>query len=193
MGAAAPLFGFLRAHSTRKDKKPAESRVNYQVRFTPQALEDISQIDTPLARRVIKKIEWLAEHLDSLHSERLTGPFAHLSKLRIGDWRVLYETDPVQRLITVHVIAHRSKIYKTEVGVSCANPNLTTIVNLNTHALQLPSQSVQRNGDRLLFHCVVTASPSLLPQPPHALRSRRRPRLPWAHSWERRSHGLAYR
>jgi mRNA interferase RelE/StbE len=86
--------------------------VSYQVRFTPQALEDISQLDRPIVRRIIEKIEWLAEHIDSLQAERLTGPFAHLFKLRIGDWRVLYDTDPVQRTITVHVIAHRSKVYK---------------------------------------------------------------------------------
>ncbi|MCP9448639.1 MAG: type II toxin-antitoxin system RelE/ParE family toxin [Nitrospira sp.] len=86
--------------------------MSYQVRFTPEALEDISQLDRPIARRIIEKIEWPAEHIDNLQPERLTGPFAHLFKLRIGNWRVVYEADSVHRMLTVHVIAHRSKVYK---------------------------------------------------------------------------------
>jgi mRNA interferase RelE/StbE len=82
----------------------------YHVRFTPQALEDLSHLDA--AARRVEKIQWLAEHYDQIQPETLTSPFASLFKLRVGDWRVLYTTDPVQRTITIHVIAHRSKVYK---------------------------------------------------------------------------------
>ncbi|WP_337287741.1 type II toxin-antitoxin system RelE/ParE family toxin [Candidatus Methylomirabilis sp.] len=86
--------------------------MSYQVQFTRQAFDDVSRLDTPIVRRVIEKIQWLSEHVDHMQPERLTGPFAHLFKLRIGDWRVLYETDPVQRLITIHAVGHRSRVYK---------------------------------------------------------------------------------
>jgi len=33
-------------------------------------------------------------------------------KLRIGDWRVVYEIEISKRLITIHYIDHRDKIYK---------------------------------------------------------------------------------
>jgi mRNA interferase RelE/StbE len=87
--------------------------LTYQVHFTPEALDDLSHLDAPIARRIADKIQWLADHFDQIQPETLTGPFAHLFKLRSGDWRVLYTTDPVQRIITVHVIAHRSKVYKS--------------------------------------------------------------------------------
>ena len=87
--------------------------MTYHIQFSPQALADLSQLDTPIARRIAEKIQWLAEHIDQIQTETLTGPFASLFKLRVGDWRVLYATDPAQHVITVHVIAHRSKVYKS--------------------------------------------------------------------------------
>ena len=86
--------------------------LTYHVQFTPQALEDLSQLDTPIAKRLSEKIQWLAAHYDQIQPERLTGSFASLFKLRVGDWRVLYTTDTAQHTITVHVIAHRSRVYK---------------------------------------------------------------------------------
>jgi mRNA interferase RelE/StbE len=87
--------------------------LTYQVQFTPQALEDLSRLDVPITRRISEKIQWLAEHYDQIQPETLTGPFATLLKLRVGDWRVLYTTDPAQHTMTIHVIAHRSKVYKS--------------------------------------------------------------------------------
>jgi mRNA interferase RelE/StbE len=87
--------------------------LNWHVEFTPHALEDLSHLDAPVARRIADKIQWLAEHVDQIQPETLTGPFANLFKLRVGDWRVLYTTDPVQHTVTIHVIANRSKVYKS--------------------------------------------------------------------------------
>jgi mRNA interferase RelE/StbE len=87
--------------------------LNWHVEFTPHALEDLSHLDAPVARRIADKIQWLAEHVDQIQPEALTGPFANLFKLRVGDWRVLYTTDPVQHTVTIHVIANRSKVYKS--------------------------------------------------------------------------------
>ncbi|MGH8628482.1 MAG: type II toxin-antitoxin system RelE family toxin [Gammaproteobacteria bacterium] len=87
--------------------------MTYHVQFTPQALEDLSQLDTPISKRIAEKIQRLAEHFDQIQPETLTGPFAGLFKLRVGEWRALYTTDPTQHTITIHVIAHRSKVYKS--------------------------------------------------------------------------------
>jgi len=86
--------------------------LTYQVQFTPQALEVLSRLDAPIARRIAEKIQWLAEHFDQIQPETLTGPFASLFKLRVGDWRVLYTTDSAQQSMTIHAIAHRSRVYK---------------------------------------------------------------------------------
>jgi mRNA interferase RelE/StbE len=85
--------------------------LTYRVEFTPHAFEDLTQLDTAIGKRITAKIQWLSEHIDHTHPETLTGQFAGLYKLRVGDWRVLYATDPTKFTITVHVIAHRSKVY----------------------------------------------------------------------------------
>lgn len=85
----------------------------YHIQFTPQAIGDLSRLDTAIAKRIIEKIDWLAEHFNQIQPETLTGPFANLFKLRAGNWRVLYTSDPVQHTITIHVIDHRSKVYKS--------------------------------------------------------------------------------
>jgi mRNA-degrading endonuclease RelE of RelBE toxin-antitoxin system len=69
--------------------------LTYHVQFTPQALEDLSRLDAAIARRIAEKIQWLAEHFDQIQPETLTGSFASLLKLRVGDWRVLYTSDNV--------------------------------------------------------------------------------------------------
>lgn len=87
--------------------------MKYHIEFTPQALEDLSQLDLPVAKRIIEKIEWLAEHFDEVQPETLTGSLVKFYKLRAGDWRVLYTAESEQHHITIHVIAHRRKVYKT--------------------------------------------------------------------------------
>lgn len=87
--------------------------MNHHIQFTPQALEDLAQLDTPVAKRIIEKIQWLADHLDQIQPETLTGAFANLYKLRVGHWRILYTIDAAQNQLTIHVVAHRRNVYKT--------------------------------------------------------------------------------
>jgi len=47
--------------------------VIYRVDFTPQALEDISKLDKPVAERVLRKIEWLSHNLDVISPQLLIG------------------------------------------------------------------------------------------------------------------------
>jgi mRNA interferase RelE/StbE len=86
--------------------------LTYRIEFTPQALEDLTQLDSGIGKRIAIKIHWLSEHFEHLQSKILIGQFAGLDKLRVGDWRILYTTDQAKFVITVHVIAHRSKVYK---------------------------------------------------------------------------------
>jgi mRNA interferase RelE/StbE len=58
--------------------------LNHHIQFTLQALEDLTQLDTPVAKRIIEKIQWLAEHFDQIQPEALTGAFANLYKPRVG-------------------------------------------------------------------------------------------------------------
>ena len=54
----------------------------------------------------------MAENLKSVHLKALTGEFEGLFKLRVGDYRVIYELIHSEQMIIVHVIGHRREIYR---------------------------------------------------------------------------------
>ncbi|WP_197738549.1 type II toxin-antitoxin system RelE family toxin [Rhodothermus marinus] len=61
----------------------------FQVRLLRAAVEDLERLDRAIARRVVRRLEWLAEHLEQLRLEPLQGDLAGLYKLRVGDYRVI--------------------------------------------------------------------------------------------------------
>lgn len=84
----------------------------YRVELTPEAFKELSQLDPVVAQRISRKIDWLSRNLDSLNPEPLKGGFEGAYKLRIGDWRVIYNADSKNKLIKIHLIGHRKDIYK---------------------------------------------------------------------------------
>ncbi len=83
----------------------------YQVEFRPRAAQDFESLDPVVADRLLKKLRWLAENFDSLKPEPLTGPFAGLLKLRVGDYRVIYQANRERKVLTVRPVGHRREIY----------------------------------------------------------------------------------
>ena len=85
----------------------------YQVVFTPDAEADLARLDTPVAQRVLKKLRWLAQNLDVITPEGLTGQWQGVFKLRVGDYRLLYTFDRTQQKVVVHFVKHRREVYKS--------------------------------------------------------------------------------
>ena len=84
----------------------------YAVDFTPTAESDLARLDAPFAQRVLKRLRWLSENSEAIRPEPLTGKWQGVSKLRVGDYRVLYTYDRKERIIVVHFVRHRREVYK---------------------------------------------------------------------------------
>ena len=84
----------------------------YQIRLLETAIEDLTALDRPVARRIIKRLDWLAENIENTHIETLTGNLTGFCKFRIGNYRVLYEIFVEEKAIVIHQIGHRRDIYK---------------------------------------------------------------------------------
>lgn len=84
----------------------------YNIEFTPTAEEDLARLNKSTAQRIFSKIRWLAENFPALTPEPLTGQWAGVYKLRVGDYRVLYTFDNAETSILVHFIRHRREVYK---------------------------------------------------------------------------------
>jgi mRNA interferase RelE/StbE len=85
----------------------------YSVEFSSHALDDVSRLDKAVSDRILKKIEWLATHFDAIIPHPLKGRFQGIYKLTVGDWRVFYTVKSTEKVITVHLVGHRSEIYKS--------------------------------------------------------------------------------
>ena len=85
----------------------------YRIRLLDTASRSLAKLDKPVARRIVDRLYWLAEHLVEADLEALTGEFEGMFKLRVGDYRVIYELLYEERLIVIHTIGHRREIYRT--------------------------------------------------------------------------------
>ena len=84
----------------------------YRVLVLPAAARELAELDKLVGRRIVKRINWLAETLELARLEALTADLAGFYKLHVGDYRVLYELLHAERTLVVHAIGHRRKIYR---------------------------------------------------------------------------------
>jgi mRNA interferase RelE/StbE len=84
----------------------------YHVRILKAASRDLAHVDKPVGRRIVERINWLAGNLDVIQPEALTGDLTGLYKLRVGDYRVIYEVVHSENAIMIHAIGHRREIYR---------------------------------------------------------------------------------
>jgi len=84
----------------------------HDLRILDAAEDDLRRLDRAVARRIISRIQWLAEHFDNFKPELLTGTLSGFFKLRAGDYRIIYKVRKDANLIVIHRIGHRREVYK---------------------------------------------------------------------------------
>ncbi|HEY4760769.1 MAG TPA: type II toxin-antitoxin system RelE/ParE family toxin [Thermoguttaceae bacterium] len=84
----------------------------YDIRILKPAVKDLEKLDKVVAKRVVEKMNWLAQNLDEIRPQQITGELRGLYKLREGDYRVIYEIIHKENLIVIHCIGHRREIYR---------------------------------------------------------------------------------
>jgi mRNA interferase RelE/StbE len=85
----------------------------YRVEFDPEAERDLLQLHRQVAKRILKKLRWLAENVERITPEPLHRRLRGKYKLRVGDYRVIYTLNRKQQKIRVHMVGHRDQIYKS--------------------------------------------------------------------------------
>jgi len=84
----------------------------WRVEITKDAEQDLERIGEPAKIRILEKIRWFKDNFDQVRHEPLGGKWGGFFKLRVGDWRIVYEIEHIFRLVTIHRIDRRDKIYK---------------------------------------------------------------------------------
>ncbi len=80
--------------------------------ITRVADEDLGRLDAHVRRRVLAKIVWLRDHVDRIVPQPLSGAYRSFFKLRVGGWRIVYQIEAAQQIVTVHLIDRRDTVYK---------------------------------------------------------------------------------
>jgi mRNA interferase RelE/StbE len=84
---------------------------SYKIIFKPSVHKDLRKLTRRMVERSLEKIEGLGETPFPANSLKLEGA-EQLYRLRIGDYRVVYQVDNAAREITIHYIRHRREVYK---------------------------------------------------------------------------------
>jgi mRNA interferase RelE/StbE len=85
----------------------------YNIRFSEKFTDSLINLPTALISKVKNKTNWLSANAEILNHQMLKGDeFKNIFKLRIGDYRILYDLDRANKTITFIKIGHRKDIYK---------------------------------------------------------------------------------
>ena len=82
----------------------------FRVEFTTAAAREIRKLDPQIRRRILGGVADL-EHDPRPHGCRKLAGYDNAWRIRVGDYRVLYEVTDEQVLVTVVRVAHRRAVY----------------------------------------------------------------------------------
>jgi mRNA interferase RelE/StbE len=85
--------------------------MSYQFEFDPDAIADLEKLSPTVRDRILRKINWLATNFETTSPLGLTANLSGFYKLRVGDYRIIYDIELETQIIVIIRIGHRSKIY----------------------------------------------------------------------------------
>lgn len=72
---------------------------------------DLRKIDRQYIPKILNAIENLAEDPFPVQSKKMKDSESSY-RLRVGDYRVIYQVDPEKSVITIYHVRHRKDVYK---------------------------------------------------------------------------------
>ena len=82
----------------------------YRLAIRPAAERDLRALTSPILRRVDARIQALVDNPRPRGVEHLRGPQGGF-RLRVGDYRILYDVDDAQQVVIIGRVRHRRDAY----------------------------------------------------------------------------------
>lgn len=83
---------------------------SYLVEYRPEVHDDLDEIPKNIQIRIKHAIEQRLETIPDRYGERLRRSLLGLWKLRVGDYRIIYEIKGYK--VTVWIVGHRKDVYE---------------------------------------------------------------------------------
>ena len=84
---------------------------DYAVALARSARKELQNLDSQVARRILKQIEALVANPRPSGVVKLEGA-SDLWRIRVGEWRVVYRISDRDRLVDVNAVRHRRDAYR---------------------------------------------------------------------------------
>jgi mRNA interferase RelE/StbE len=84
--------------------------MSYEIKLTTRAEKQFLKLSVSIQKRIAEKIDALAINPYPQGSKKLSGLDAY--RIRIGDYRVIYQIHDDILLITIIKIGHRREVYR---------------------------------------------------------------------------------
>lgn len=84
--------------------------MTYRIEFTTAAAKQIRKLDPPIRRKLLGAVAELADDPRPVSSRKLVGEETAW-RIRVGDFRIVYDVLDAQLLVTVVRAAHRREVY----------------------------------------------------------------------------------
>jgi mRNA interferase RelE/StbE len=85
--------------------------VRYAVEFSKRAMRELAGVPQPVRNRINGRIRALADDPRPPGSQRLAG-FEDLLRVRVGDYRIIYQVKDGVLIVVVVRLGHRRDIYR---------------------------------------------------------------------------------
>ena len=81
------------------------------IRFKKSAEKELERLPIHAIKRISKAIDALTENPRPAGSKKLEGQKESLWRIRVGDYRVIYQIEEVIKIVEIRRIGHRKDIY----------------------------------------------------------------------------------
>jgi mRNA interferase RelE/StbE len=85
--------------------------MRYEIIIKPSAEKSMDKIPLPLRRRIVDALEELRNHPRPAGAVKLAGD-ENLWRIRVGNYRIVYEIHDGRLVILVLRVAHRKDVYR---------------------------------------------------------------------------------
>ena len=83
----------------------------YEVYLERAAERDLKRLPAEIFHRIIPRIQGLADNPRPLGCRKLTGSVSDW-RIRVGDYRVVYEIDETENVVRIFRVRHRREAYR---------------------------------------------------------------------------------
>ena len=82
----------------------------FELTFDKRVLKDLAHLANEIQNRILERLESLTQDPFAHGTIKLKGETAY--RVRVGDYRIVFDIDTENRIVTVLAVDHRSNIYK---------------------------------------------------------------------------------